>query len=72
MITLKLNRQEFPNVIATYGMQADKIAVQMCLSQNMEITETNCYSVLLNLESDLEMQRATAAGIDDTEEEEED
>lgn len=63
-IILKLNKEEFPNVISIYGKQAVQIAVKMCQSQKMEITETNCYSVLLNLESDLEMQRANAAGVD--------
>ena len=36
-IILKLNKEEFPNVISIYRKQAAQIAVKMCQSQNMEI-----------------------------------
>ena len=66
-ITLELSRQDYPNVLKIYGAEGAKDqAIDMLMAQNMEITETNLYSALTNLEMDLEFQ--TAASMSDEEE----
>ncbi len=55
MIDIELKEEDFPIVIKRYGIEGAKdIAFQMCLKQFDEITESNLYSCLANLESDLE------------------
>ena len=55
------------NVLKIYGAEGAKDqAIDMLMAQNMEITETNLYSALTNLEMDLEFQ--TAASMSDEEE----
>ena len=57
-ITIVLHQGEFPNVLGVYGAEGAKnIAIDMCMAQNMELNKQNLTSLLLNLESDLEMQR---------------
>ena len=58
-ITLTLSEQEFPMVLKAYGLEgAKEQAVRMLLAEKSEITERNLYSVLINLEQDLQMQTA--------------
>ena len=58
-ITLTLSKEEFPQVLKTYGLEGAKMqAIRMCLAQHREITEADLYSVLINLEEDLQMQTA--------------
>lgn len=67
MITLELSREEFPMILKTYGLEgAKKQAVRMLMTQGEEITQTNLYSVLANLEDDLQNQ--TAMSMQDEEE----
>ena len=66
-LTLELDEMDFPQVLATYGAeQAKEMAIAMCLKQNQPLTETNLYSNLANLESDLESE---ALSMDETEQE---
>ena len=58
-ITLTLNETDYPIVLKTYGLEGAKAqAVRMCVTQGLEVTDTNLYSVLTNLEDDLENQTA--------------
>ena len=58
-ITLKLSRTDYPMVMKTYGLDgAKEQAIRMCLAQKAELTEANLYSVLANLEEDLQNQTA--------------
>ena len=67
MVTLELSREEFPMVLKTYGLEGAKMqAVRMLVTQGEKVTQTNLYSVLANLEEDLQNQTAMS-----TQEEEE-
>ena len=58
-ITLTLSMTDYPIVLKTYGLEGAKAqAVRMCTTQSLEVTEMNLYSVLTNLEDDLENQTA--------------
>lgn len=55
-ITVTLNREEFPNVIRVYGQTAGQVAMKMAIAQGIQDPdEVTLNSILLNLESDLEM-----------------
>ena len=59
MKEITLSKEEFPQVLKTYGLEGAKMqAIRMCLAQKMEVTEVNLYSVLSNLEEDLQNQTA--------------
>jgi hypothetical protein len=53
-ITLTLDRENYPQILKRYGTEgAKKQAISMCQAQGLEMTETNLYSCLSTLESDL-------------------
>ncbi len=58
-IMLTLKTTEYPLVLRTYGLEgAKEQAIRMLLAEKSEITERALYSVLTNLEQDLQMQTA--------------
>jgi len=53
-IILTLDKENFPFVLRQYGPEGTKkVAIDMCRARNQEITETNLYSCLATLETDL-------------------
>jgi hypothetical protein len=50
-----LDLSNFPIVKRQYGLKGAMLqAISMCEAQNWDLTETHIYSVLANLDSDLE------------------
>lgn len=58
MMTITLDQEEFPNVIAAYGENAAEVAQQMAIKMGLNPEdEVTLNSILVNLESDLESDR---------------